>query len=109
MKGAIVVTSPIGPTIFLPNSFAGEIRNMKELSFSRSIVKVRYATQLMNTTDFVLVKNALAREPGLNPILAIDYHGVMQEVARLDLTRSLGMKYRFQTAYLTAHINRFRH
>ena len=82
---------------------------MKELSFSRSIVKVRHAIQLMNVTDFVLVQNALAREPGLNPILAIDYHGVMQEVARLDLTRSLGMEYEFQTVYLAAHINRFCH
>ncbi|RAQ99102.1 cytochrome P450 [Stemphylium lycopersici] len=68
----IAVVSPIGPTIFLPNSFASEIRNMKELNFSRSIVK-----------------NALARAGGLDPILALDYHEVIQEVVRIDLTRSL--------------------
>ena len=94
MKSAIAVISPTGPTIFLPNSFASEIRNMKELNFGRSIVNVGYTTHLMNITDLVLVKNALARYArygGLSPVLAIDYHGVIQEVARLDLTRSLGM------------------
>ncbi|KAG9187317.1 hypothetical protein G6011_05188 [Alternaria panax] len=72
IKGPIAVNSPAGPTIFLPNSFASEIRDIKGLNFGRSIVK-----------------NALAREAGLSPILALDYHGVIQEVARLDLTRSL--------------------
>lgn len=97
MKSAIAVISPTGPTIFLPNSFASEIRNMKELNFGRSIVNVGYSAHLMNITDLV-VKNSLARYArygGLSPVLAIDYHGVIQEVARLDLTRSLGMQYKF--------------
>ncbi|KAF1942789.1 cytochrome P450 [Clathrospora elynae] len=72
VKGAIAVISPIGPTIFLPNSFASEIRNMKELSFGRTIVK-----------------NSMSHYGGLTPTLAIDYHDVIQEVLRLDLTRSV--------------------
>ncbi|EMD92531.1 hypothetical protein COCC4DRAFT_58089 [Bipolaris maydis ATCC 48331] len=72
VKRAIATWSPTGPVVFIPNSFAHEIRNMKELEFGKSLV-----------ADF------LATYPGLNPIATVDFHDIMQDVVRLDLTRSL--------------------
>ena len=44
-----------GTTIFLLNFFTTEIRDMTELGFGRFIVKERYTTHLMKTTNLVLV------------------------------------------------------
>ncbi|EUC49292.1 hypothetical protein COCMIDRAFT_33346 [Bipolaris oryzae ATCC 44560] len=73
-KGAIAVVSPTESLVFLPNSFADEIRNMKELHFGRH-----------------LIQNALGHYQGLAPFLVVDQHDITQEVVRLNLTRSLNI------------------
>ncbi|KAJ5057151.1 cytochrome P450 [Bipolaris maydis] len=40
IKGAIAVISSTGPLVFLPNSFADEIRNMKELQFGSYLIQI---------------------------------------------------------------------
>ncbi|KAJ5024932.1 cytochrome P450 [Bipolaris maydis] len=69
IKGAIAVISSTGPLVFLPNSFADEIRNMKELQFGSYLIQGHYQ--------------------GLTPFLVVDQHDVTHEVVRRNLTRSL--------------------